>query len=135
MGRMLIKILRVVFKFFSITYIVIGLTSKRTTEMSKVDEFYPIYNLQESPLIELSLMLKLKRDLEMAKKGNKLSESKLCNRIGSLRRSADFRDLNPDLQNLLRESVDWLRSVGRKVNLGCDDPRQWISTRDGRPRW
>ncbi len=43
--------------------------------------------------------------------------------------------LSDDLLDIVKKSVVFLRSTGRKIDLGNKDPRYWITTRDGRPRW
>jgi len=103
--------------------------------MSKVEEFYPSYDFQQHPFLEMALMFKIRRDIDLARKGDRTAESKLCNRIGSIRRSSKFEDLSPDTQTAVKEAVEYLRSTGRKVDFSNPDPSLWISTRDGRPRW
>jgi hypothetical protein len=98
-----------------------------------IDKFYPIIIL--TPIKELGLILKLHEHLKNARSGDRLSESKLANRLGTTRRSGNFRELDTDLQFVIKESVEFLRSTGRTIDLMNDDPRKWITQRDGKPRW
>ncbi len=101
------------------------------------NEFYPHSNsIHTSALWSIGFLLKIEGHLASAKNGNKEAESKLCNRIGQLRRHiASVEDLPEDLRAAVKESVDWLRNQGRVVKLGSADPREWISARGGTPRW
>ena len=101
------------------------------------NEFYPHSgSIGTTALWSIGFLLKIENHLRNAKNGNKEAESKLCNRIGQLRRHvASVEDLPEDLKRAVKESVDWLRSQGRVIKLGSADPREWISARGGTPRW
>jgi len=105
--------------------------------MSRYDEFYPesnsIKNMDGKLGVALSLRLKLIRHLNNAKAGDMNAESKLVNRIGQLRRNRPSMPHN--LTAELKQAVEYLRSVGRVINLKGDDPSLWISMRGGAPRW
>jgi Asp-tRNA(Asn)/Glu-tRNA(Gln) amidotransferase A subunit family amidase len=104
--------------------------------MSKVDEFYPIDNdFSTSPLREMGYIIRINENLRLAKAGDRVAESKLCNRIGTLRRSLEIKDMSPDLQNAVKDAVAWLRATGRKIDFTHNDPAMWITTRDGNPRF
>lgn len=109
--------------------------------MNKVDEFYPISETMtngDGVMWQLGMVIKLRDHLANAKAGNRKSESKLCNRLGQLRRCiVSFSDLSPDLQDIIKESVVWLRwYTGRKVDFTREDPGYWITARDGKtPRF
>lgn len=108
--------------------------------MSKVDEFYPksaVMAAQPDGMWQLGLVMKMEEHLAKARRGDRLYESKLINRIGQLRRCVEhFDQLQTPLQDTVREAVAWVRSTGRAVNLSVDDPRYWITARDGKsPRW
>lgn len=101
------------------------------------NEFYPVCNSINTTIFwPVGFLLKIEGHLTSAKNGNREAESKLCNRIGQLRRHiSSVNDLPEDLQAAVKESVDWLRSQGRVIKLGSKDPREWISARGGMPRW
>ncbi len=101
------------------------------------NEFYPFSNsINTTAFWSIGFLLKIETHLRNAKNGNKEAESKLCNRIGQLRRHiSSVNDLPEDLQTAVKNSVDWLRSQGRVIKLGSKDPREWISARGGMPRW
>ena len=108
--------------------------------MSKIDEFYPestVMAAQPDGMWQLGLVMKLEEHLAKARRGNRLYESKLINRIGQLRRcTRHFDQLQTPLQDKVKEAVTWIRSTGRTVNFDADDPRYWITARDGKsPRW
>ena len=102
-----------------------------------LNSFYPLSEtIKKSALWQVSMIIKIEGHLRNARNGDGEAESKLCNRIGQIRRHVKHVDhREPDLMGLVKESVDWLRSQGRKINLHSEDPREWISTRDGRSRW
>ena len=108
--------------------------------MSKFDEFYPestVMAAQPGGLWQLGMVYKIEGHLAKARMGDRLYESRLVNRIGQLRRCVDhFDQMMPALQDKVREAVAWIRSTGRTVNFAADDPRYWITARDGKsPRW
>lgn len=73
--------------------------------------------------------------LREAKLGDRECETRLVNKIGQLKRNTNFTDLNDELKGLVKESVDWLKTTGRVVDLNNKNPSLWISKRDGSPRW
>ena len=78
---------------------------------------------------------RLKFRLGEARKGDAKSESKLINRLCDVRASiAHFPTLPRDLREVIEEVVAYLRSVGRTITFGSNDPTLWVSARDGRPR-
>jgi transketolase C-terminal domain/subunit len=104
--------------------------------MNKVDEYYPIDNdVKIYPVREMGYIMKINNHLQNAKLGDKIAESKLCNRLGTLRRSIEIKDVSPDLQDAIKEAVAWLRTTGRKVDFANQDPALWITTRSGNPRF
>jgi hypothetical protein len=104
--------------------------------MSKIDEFYPIDNdIKIYPVREMGYIMKINNHLQMAKAGDREAESRLCNRLGQLRRSMDFNNMSPDLQDAIKEAAAWLRTTGRKVDFSHNDPALWITTRSGNPRF
>jgi len=107
--------------------------------VSHFDSFYPESDtIRNCPggLWCISLLLKMESYLQKAKNGDSDAESRLCNRIGQLRRHfPSFNQLPGELGRVTKESVDWLRSVGRVVNLKSENPIDWISIRGGGPRW
>ena len=105
------------------------------TSQQEVDMFYPILNL-ESPFTQMGLMAKIRNHLHAARRGDRERESRLINRLGSLRRSsASFNGLTLDLQTAVKDAVKFLRSEGRKVDFKNPDPALWITTRSGQARW
>jgi transketolase C-terminal domain/subunit len=104
--------------------------------MNKVDEYYPIDNdIKIYPVREMGYIMKINNHLQNAKLGDHIAESKLCNRLGTLRRSIEIKDMSPDLQDAVKEAVAWLRTTGRKVDFTNQDPALWITTRSGNPRF
>ena len=97
--------------------------------------FYPILDL-ESPFTQMGLMIKIRNHLHAARRGDRERESRLINRLGSLRRSSkSFNGLTLDLQATVKDAVKFLRAVGRKVDFKNPDPALWITTRSGQARW
>jgi hypothetical protein len=97
-----------------------------------LDTFYPASDHLKDQYVAaiLGMVFKLR---EHRLSGN---QSKLANRLGQLRRNvADFTSLPEDLQEEVKIAIFYLRSSGRTVNLGSADPREWISTTTGLPRW
>ena len=108
--------------------------------MCGFDDFYPVSRtMQEAPhgLWQIGMACKIASHLANARRGDRLSESKLINRIGQLRRCVDhFDNLGLVLQDVVKESIAWIRTTGRTVNFSADDPRYWVTARDGKsPRW
>lgn len=102
-----------------------------------IEEFYPINeNMKFSQGIwQMSAVMKLKRNLEAAKMGDIDAERRIMYRLGSIRRSVDFKELDASLVETIKECATYLRSKGRKVDFSNKDPRYWITRRDGTPRW
>lgn len=102
-----------------------------------IEEFYPINeNMKLSQGIwQMSAVMKLKRNLEAAKKGDIDAERRIMYRLGSIRRFVDFKELDASLVETIKECANYLRSMGRKVDFNNNDPRYWITKRDGSPRW
>jgi hypothetical protein len=102
-----------------------------------IDLFYPISEtIKTSAIWQISMLVKLETHLQNAQNGNRLAESKLINRIGQIRRNVEsFNSLNSDLQDVIKRSVEWLRTTGRTVDLKNENPALWITMRDGSPRW
>lgn len=106
--------------------------------MNEFNEFYPVSDtILNCPggLWQLGMILKLEEHLRNAQRGSGEAESKLCNRIGQLRRCVPFNVLTTNLQEKVGECIKWLRTTGRVLDLKNEDPRQWISNRNGGPRW
>jgi hypothetical protein len=100
------------------------------------DKFYPAQANVQLPLKQIGWTLKIREHLTLAKAGDRERESRLCNRLGSLRRSSpSFDELTEHLKDVVKEAVTFLRSQGRKVDFKHSDPACWITMRDGRPRW
>lgn len=102
-----------------------------------IDKFYPISQTMKNKGfgVKISLLTKLNGHLRNAKNGNCKAESKLCNRLGQIRRHFQWSELDDDLQSAVKESVEFLRSVGRNVDFKNEDPRYWITNRNKNPRW
>jgi hypothetical protein len=104
--------------------------------MNEVDRYYPIDDkLKLYPLRQVGYIMRITANFGLAKAGDRDAESRLCNRLGSLRRSIEFSDMSPNLQEAVKDTVEWLRSVGRKVDFKHNDPAMWITTRSGGPRF
>lgn len=100
------------------------------------EEFYPYSEtLKRGGMgAVLSMKQKLIGHLIAAKSGCMVSESKLANRVGQIRRV--FPGKCPETYRAeMTDAIEYLRSVGRKVKLESADPRFWISRRGGGPRW
>jgi len=106
---------------------------------NEIDIFYPMSaTMQSSGFVwEIQMILKLEDHLRAAMAGDRERESKLINRLGQIRRNIPhFSDLLDNLQDVIKRSVEWLRSIGRKVDFQHPNPAMWISARDGKsPRW
>ncbi len=104
-----------------------------------VDDFYPLSDaMRKCPhgMWQVGMVVKLSDHLANAKAGSKDSESRLCNRLGQLRRNVEFSCLQTALVEAVTEAITWLRSTGRTVDFKQEDPTRWITTRDGKtPRW
>ena len=97
--------------------------------------FYPVLNVK-SPFTQMGLMVKIRNHLHAARRGDRERESRLINRLGSLRRSSEaFNGLTLDLQAAVKDAVNYLRTTGRKVDFKNPDPALWITTRSGQARW
>ena len=108
--------------------------------MSAFNEFYPESEImRECPhgMWQAGMVVKIDGHLKKARAGAREAESKLINRIGQLRRCVEhFTVLQYMLQDSVKEAVEWLRSTGRRVDFSAEDPRYWITARDGKsPRW
>jgi hypothetical protein len=77
----------------------------------------------------------IKENLALAKIGYAEAESKLCDKLGTIRRSVEYNDLSKGLFDAMDEAINWLLSVGYKFNFVHPDPGMWITTRDGKPRF
>jgi hypothetical protein len=107
-------------------------------EVSWVDEFYPMsQTIAACPqgLWQVGMVTKLANHRANAQRNDRVAESKLCNRLGQLRRQMKTAEMSTALKDEVKASVVYLRSVGRIVNFKSDDPRQWISTREQKTRW
>lgn len=101
-----------------------------------INEFYPITSWYSLESGEFSWTVKVQVHLENAKNGDKVAESNLCNCLGQLRRSVeDMSTISSNVMDVVKEGVAYLRSVGRVVDFGNEDPRYWITRRGGGPRW
>jgi hypothetical protein len=93
-------------------------------------------DLDNSPLKEMGLTLRITEHLAFAKTGNMDRERRLIQRLGELRScNKPFSQLCDDLQKAVKDAVMFLRSTGREVNFTHPNAAMWITTRDGRPRW
>lgn len=102
------------------------------------DEFYPLSaSIQTSGVWEINMVQKLENHLSKAVNGDREAESKLINRLGQIRRHvASFDTLSANLQDVIKKSVSWLRTIGRSVDFKNTDPGYWITARDGKtPRF
>lgn len=106
-----------------------------------LDEFYPMTDSLKSAVLgntvgTLGLEQRLRSHLSKAVLGDRAAESRLVNRVGQIRRCAGTIDrLDPGIRQAMRESVAWLRVVGRECDLSSPDPAKWVSKRGGAPRW
>jgi len=102
------------------------------------DKFYP-----ESPKLRMGyfghvigFQSKIIGHMTAAIAGDLERESRLCNRVGQVRATfSHFQDVPLGVQDVMKEAIEYLKSVGRKVDFKNPDPSMWITTRDGRPRW
>ena len=113
---------------------------KKSEHNKNIDSFYPHNKAVAGGSfgVMLNLHASIRQHLQLAINGNRERESKLCNKIGQIRRAhpdKKFQELPDFIIGIVMESVIFLRSTGRKIDLGSDDPRRWISQRDGSPRW
>lgn len=87
-------------------------------------------------LATIGYALRLRQHLAGARAGDRERESRLCNRLGQLRASLPaFSLATAEVQQVVRESVAFLREQGRTVNFTDPDPARWITQRNGLPRW
>jgi hypothetical protein len=106
-----------------------------------IDSFYPFSEnvklAATGQTIGLAgLVLKLRNHMRNAQAGDRDAESRLVNRIGQIRRSVpQIGEIQPEVRDMLKECVVFLRSVGRSVKLDESDPARWITQRGGSPRW
>ena len=64
------------------------------------------------------------------------SKRKLLSTMGTLLRLFPKLYECPDpLKRCFDEGQKIFTQTGRKFNIDSDDPREWISTHDGKPRW
>ena len=106
--------------------------------LNPVDTNYPFQYLMKDTIEdwEKSYTIKIKGSLLLAKKGDILFENELINYIGTIQRNRHgFEELNQELKHVIQEALEFLKSVGRSINLNHVDPAFWISTRSGQPRW
>lgn len=104
-----------------------------------IDQFYPVSDTIvncPSGMWQVGMVVKLTEHLNSARNGNRDSESRLVNRIGQLRRCIPKMDLmSTSLKEVFVQAVEWLRSIGRKVDLKNEDAAYWITQRGGAARW
>jgi hypothetical protein len=77
----------------------------------------------------------IRENLSLAKVGYVEAESRLCDKLGTIRRSIEHNDLSVGLYFAITEAINWLRSVGYRVDFMHPDPAMWITTRDGKSRF
>lgn len=101
------------------------------------DQFYPPSETMsgQSPFWQIGMVAKLADHRAGAEAGDRDKESRLCNRLGQLRRLVKREQMLDALREEVEEAVKFLRSTGRTVDFKQEDPAKWITTRDGRPRW
>lgn len=104
--------------------------------MNRIEKFYPVSKTivtMPDGMWQVGATLRIRDHLKNAKSGIKESETRLCNKLGTIRRSIgySFKSISPDLLTAIKESSDWLRTTGRNVDFASDDPRKWITARDG----
>jgi hypothetical protein len=107
--------------------------------MEQFNKHYPVdYDLMV-PLIWKATcdnyIKDIREDLALAKAGYTEAESQLCDKLGTIRRSIEHKDLNISLLGAIDEAVGWLLSVGYNIDFRHPDPAMWITTRDGKPRF
>ncbi len=111
--------------------------------MDTIDEFYPashsLKRMREGKGVERVRAATIRRLAERVLKGDRSAEANLCKEVGQIRRHFPEwwkgERSHTELREAVSEAVDALREVGRKVDLRSDDPREWVSARDGGPRW
>ncbi len=111
--------------------------------MDTLDEFYPpsltLRCMREGKGVEGVYANTLRRLSDRTRIGDYQGEVNLARMVGQIRRHFpewwEGDRSHDELREALSEAVDALREVGRKVNLRSDDPREWVSARDGGPRW
>ncbi len=108
-----------------------------TPPMNRADRFYKhLGDLSASPFAALQCTNKIYDYMGKAQRGDRDAESMLCAWIGSIRKTQPtFESLPQVLQEAIRQGGKYLLSVGRVLNLRSENPRDWISQRDGSPRW
>ena len=101
------------------------------------DQFYPPSETMsgQSSFWQIGMVAKLADHRAGAEAGDRDKESRLCNRLGQLRRLVKWEQMLGPLREEVEEAVKFLRSTGRTVDFAQEDPAKWITTRDGRPRW
>jgi hypothetical protein len=77
----------------------------------------------------------IKENLALAKIGYRKAETRLCNILGTIKRSVNHDDLTVGLLRAIEEAVAWLQSVGRRIDFTHPDPAMWITDRKGDPRF
>ncbi len=106
----------------------------------RIEKFYPrsasIANMANT-MTQIQLEMKLRGHIQAAQGGDRERESRLINRIGQIRREFPngLAAVPERIRTVMREAVEWLRSVGRVTDFKNPDARYWISQRGGAPRW
>jgi len=103
---------------------------------------YPIISNFGKPNlgVMVGLPLRMRSHLAAAQAGDRDRESRLVNWCGRIRASCEasgikFNELSDDIRSVMRESLEWLKTTDRVVNMRDPDPARWITTRKGLPRW
>ena len=105
---------------------------EKFAKQDRADDFYPLEVCQGWSISNLQWYIV--EPYQKSRNGDRGAESELCNRLGTLRRV--FPEKMPAfLKDQLKDAVEWLRYLGRTVDFRKEDPRDWISQRDGTPRW
>ena len=100
--------------------------------MDRIDDFYPISTTFMNGGFGSVIGFRFK----ILGHTSSRNVSKLANRIGQLRRMVPHFNQLPDaLQEAVKEGIIVLREEGRVVDLKSEDPRYWVSSADGGPRW
>lgn len=109
---------------------------------AQFNRFYPASDTVRNGAIGvgmpyLSLQIKLREHLRLAKLGDRDRESRLVNRIGQIRRMVPegLSACHPEIRDVVKEACQFLQSQGRRLDFRSTDPRYWISARGGGPRW